>query len=278
MAAFGLFGFPKATYLAGVAAAAVLATSGAAGGFNSSISVFDISPGTRSWTVPKGVTKIRRACIGGGGAGGPNGGAGGGYAEDIQDVTPGQVINYTVGAAGALSAGGTSAIGGVLSATGGGYGNVANAAPGVGSGGTINTSGGAGGSSAGRGGGSSGHRFGSGLAAISAPGAGWVSPGSAGFGGHGGHDGWGLGLAPGLGGLFGSINNAATQASGQPGGYGSGGGASNSSSASGGGGGMGGGGAGASSDAGPGGVGAGGGGSTGGSLGGPGCVIIEVLA
>jgi hypothetical protein len=68
------------------------------------------TPGTYSYTVPAGVTNITIQAWGGGGAGGSasvgstavnvrgGGGAGGSYASTTISVTPGDVINYTVGA------------------------------------------------------------------------------------------------------------------------------------------------------------------------------------
>lgn len=75
--------------------------------------VFETS-GTGSWTVPDGVNSITLKSWGGGGAGGSascgtaivntqvrgGGGAGGSYAGVTMKVTPGQVINYTVGSGG----------------------------------------------------------------------------------------------------------------------------------------------------------------------------------
>lgn len=91
------------------------------------------------FTVPAGVTVIRVqvwAAGGGGGAGWLNydatgasaggGGGGGGYGEGIYTVTPGQALSVTVGAAGALgtsssnaTAGGSSSVGSLVTATGG---------------------------------------------------------------------------------------------------------------------------------------------------------------
>lgn len=72
------------------------------------------TPGTESWTVPAGVNNLTFKVWGGGGAGGSaycgtatsntqnkaGGGAGGGFASVTTNVTPGQVINFTVGAGG----------------------------------------------------------------------------------------------------------------------------------------------------------------------------------
>lgn len=113
--------------------------------------------GSFNWTVPEGVTRIRARVWGGGGGGGygaagtaGNGGGAGGYAEGYFAVTPGQVLTVTVGLAGVggtvsvgATAGGTSSLGALLSATGGGAGagsasGAQNAAGGTGTGGQIN--------------------------------------------------------------------------------------------------------------------------------------------
>lgn len=70
------------------------------------------TPGSYTWTVPKGVTRIIAHCYGaggGGGAGSPigyggwfgGGGGGGGFASYLIPVTPGKTIQVTVGAGGA---------------------------------------------------------------------------------------------------------------------------------------------------------------------------------
>ena len=113
-----------------------------------------------TWTVPADVTQITVEAWGAGGAGGGStsnnagggsGGGGGGYCINVFTVTPGQTINYTVGAGGTGSNGnGTS--GGTtlilsLQANGGG-GGVANmgtiGSGGTASGGTTNITGGSG--------------------------------------------------------------------------------------------------------------------------------------
>jgi hypothetical protein len=117
-----------------------------------------------SLTVPAGVTTIRVTCTGGGG-GGANcasafppsassdssggGGGAGGTAIGVFSVTPGQVIPITVGAGGAAQAtGGTSSIGSLCSASGGGgtqfqaTGTSAGAAGGTATGGAISVIGG----------------------------------------------------------------------------------------------------------------------------------------
>lgn len=109
-----------------------------------------------NFTVPNEIYRIRVHAWGGGGGGWGNGatdtgggGGGGGYAVADFDVTPGQVIAYTIGNGGA--AGATPAAGGnttfsTLTANGGGEGaqNVSGAG-GSSSGGTMSISGGVGG-------------------------------------------------------------------------------------------------------------------------------------
>ena len=159
-----------------------------------SIILFETRPGTRTWTVPDGVTKIRAFVVGAGGNGGSFGrtGAGGGYSEKVYDVTSGAVINYTVGA----TPGGTSSFdgpGGAITATGG---ESNQGAGGTGSGGDVNSSGGDGYEE--NGGASSGHRFGNGIMASDRGGAGWGEDTGGNEGGSsGGMDGFGLGVVPG---------------------------------------------------------------------------------
>ena len=116
------------------------------------------SPGT--WTVPAGVTEITVEAWGAGGAGGGStsndagggsGGGGGGYCINVFTVTPGQTINYTVGAGGTGSNGnGTSGDTTLilsLQANGGGGGGANRGTIGSGgtaSGGTTNITGGSG--------------------------------------------------------------------------------------------------------------------------------------
>ena len=117
-----------------------------------------------TWTVPAGVTEITVEAWGGGGAGGGStnngkggsGGGGGGYCINVFTVTPGQKINYTVGAGGTgsngngtsggatsiRSEGATSTL--LLTANGGNGGGSNKGTAGIGgtaTGGTINTSG-----------------------------------------------------------------------------------------------------------------------------------------
>ena len=104
------------------------------GMFKASIILFDTRPGTKQFTVPDGVKKIRAFVVGAGSLGG------GGYSEKVIDVVPGQVFAYTVGAGdGAWGSGGTSSFGGLISATG-----AKAASGGVGTGGDVNFKGGSG--------------------------------------------------------------------------------------------------------------------------------------
>ena len=113
--------------------------------------------GAHSFTVPADVTRIYVQLWGGGGGGGGadstlsagSGGGGGGYTSGWLNVTPGTVINFTVGSAGVAGAagGGNGTAGGTtsfstLSATGGGGGSGATAS-------TIQTTGGSSGSGSG---------------------------------------------------------------------------------------------------------------------------------
>lgn len=119
-----------------------------------------------TFVVPAGIYRIKCRVWGGGGGGGgvgaggggAAGGLGGGYSEGWFAVTPGQSLAVTIGAGGAFGngtptsglGGGTSSVGSLLSATGGGPGGLAvggsiapvPSGPGVGSGGQINIAGG----------------------------------------------------------------------------------------------------------------------------------------
>ncbi|MDB9960841.1 fibronectin type III domain-containing protein [Oceanihabitans sp.] len=76
-------------------------------GFGQTTETFN-APGAATFTVPAGVTSITVDAWGAGGAGGGSstgglggsGGGGGAYALNTYAVTPGQVINYTIGAGG----------------------------------------------------------------------------------------------------------------------------------------------------------------------------------
>jgi len=109
-----------------------------------------------TFTVPAGITSLTITVVGAGGNGwlnGGGGGGGGGYAKGIYTVTPLSTLNVTVGTPNGGAVGGTTSVGGLVSATGGGEGfTVPNpnlgggGAGGVGSGGTIaNKMGGTGG-------------------------------------------------------------------------------------------------------------------------------------
>lgn len=105
------------------------------------------TPGTYTFTIPAGVTKIIVEVWGGGGGGGSGGttccaedegGGGGGYAKGVYSVVPGTNYTVTVGAGGAGGVagcvaatgagtdGGTSSFGLLISATGGGGGGSIN--------------------------------------------------------------------------------------------------------------------------------------------------------
>lgn len=101
--------------------------------------------GSGNFTVPANVSKIEVDMVAGGGGGGGGddygsggGGSGGWYYNEVLDVTPGQVIAYSIGAGGV--GGGTNATAGgsttfsTLTCTGGGAGGRTSA----GSGGTPN--------------------------------------------------------------------------------------------------------------------------------------------
>lgn len=56
---------------------------------------------TETWMVPAGVTTLLIECWGGGGGGGTaSGGNGGGYIVGLITVTPGNIVNMTIGAGG----------------------------------------------------------------------------------------------------------------------------------------------------------------------------------
>lgn len=227
-------------------------------GLKPSIVLFDFNPGTRSWTVPEGVSKIRAFVVGAGGAGDSSyGGTGGGYSETIMNVTPGQVLNYTVGAGGLAATyttpAGTSSFGGVISATGG----VRYSPAGIGTGGTINRSGG--GVVTGGGGGGAGHAYGNGQNSSTYYGGGFSLRNQSFV------DGWKIGMLPGgaVGGAYG-VGASSSAYTAQPAGMG--------------GGGIGTGGTGSNGLAVDGGIGGGCGAVSGGGNGGPGLVGIEVIA
>ena len=68
-------------------------------------------PGTSSWTVPAGVTKILVEAWGGGGGGsGYGGGGGGGYITAYFPVTPGSSVSYKVGNNGAAGNDGSTIV------------------------------------------------------------------------------------------------------------------------------------------------------------------------
>lgn len=101
------------------------------------IEEIQISPGTRTWTCPADVTKIKVKVYGGGAGGALGGGGAGGIATAFYTVVPGQTYSYTVGAGGALNvAGGASNFGTVIA--NGGAVSIGGAA---GAGGTTSISG-----------------------------------------------------------------------------------------------------------------------------------------
>jgi len=121
------------------------------------------TPGTYTFVVPAGVTKISAVAVGGGGGGGAtwaqSAGSGGAlaYANDIA-VTPGQSITITVGAGGygahyTTTTGYASSVGSFFSASGGENGWTTQAVP---ASGTVTALGGRGGSSRGSYGGGGG--------------------------------------------------------------------------------------------------------------------------
>lgn len=168
-----------------------MATHAATGFCKPSIILFDTRPGTRSFTIPQGVTRIRAFVVGAGGNGlndGSNlGGSSGAYSEKEYLVTGGDVFSYTVG----LAPGGTSSFNSEISATGGGD---SGAPAGVASGGDVNFNGAV---SLNRGGSSSANRYSAGVPAEGTGGQGWSpgNPGSRG-GSSGGIDGFHIGAIP----------------------------------------------------------------------------------
>jgi hypothetical protein len=88
----------------------------------SNMQVFS-NPGTFSWTVPEGVTKIMIEVWGGGGASTDytKGGSGGGYGKQVFNVISNSIYSIIVASGGSLAIpnGGTSSFGNLISATGG---------------------------------------------------------------------------------------------------------------------------------------------------------------
>jgi len=118
----------------------------------------DFINGSRTFTVPAGVYSLDVEVVGAGGGGSTNGaagnigGGGGGYGRAIFTVTPGQIINYTIGLGGVTgnpgADGGDTTFGGTLIGRGGKGGDVAGSliAGGTHSGADIGAHGWAGGS------------------------------------------------------------------------------------------------------------------------------------
>jgi len=107
---------------------------------------------SNTFLVPAGITSVDIQVVGAGGDGGPNGGGGGGgggYASGTYTVVPGSTLNITVGTHGTGSFSGTTSVGSLISASGGGNGSSGGASPGgfggIGTSGLINYIGGAGG-------------------------------------------------------------------------------------------------------------------------------------
>jgi hypothetical protein len=110
------------------------------------------NPGTYTWTVPSGVTRIEIEVWGGGGgaSGGIGGtGGGGGYADGFYAVTPNSTYSVMVGAGGVAAMypafggdGGSSAVVSLIGATGGHGGNAGAGTGGVGVLGQLNINGG----------------------------------------------------------------------------------------------------------------------------------------
>lgn len=62
---------------------------------------FQSTAAGQTWTVPAGVTKIMIEIWGGGGGGAAGGGGGSGaYSQVVENVTPGNIVNITVGSGG----------------------------------------------------------------------------------------------------------------------------------------------------------------------------------
>lgn len=118
----------------------------------------DIVAGSRTFTVPANVYALDVEVVGGGGGGSTNGAngnigaGGGGYHRKMYSVTPGQILNYTVGSGGAIgdpgADGGDTTFNATLIGNGGKGGAVAgtSVAGGSFSGGDLGTYGFAGGS------------------------------------------------------------------------------------------------------------------------------------
>lgn len=173
--------------LGGQGGAPVLGLGG--GMFKASIILFDTRPGTKQFTVPEGVKKIRAFVVGAGGLGG------GGYSEKVINVVPGQVFSYTVGAGSSYpDSGSTSSFGGLISATGG------STAGGVGTGGDVNFTGGSGtalgGSVTFNAGASAANRYENGKGGEYSVGTAAYCSGAS-FPSVNNIDGWGLGMPPG---------------------------------------------------------------------------------
>ena len=167
------------------------------------------SPGIATWIVPCGVFSIDVEVWGAGGAGGSStnrgggGGGGGCYSSQTISVTPGQIINYTIGAGGSAvplasgSNGGASAFSTIVAGggIGGGLGTTTDGLPGSGCNtGFVDGSSGAFGSSTSGGNGGAGANGGTGGL------GGGLLGGNGNLPGAGGGGGYSVGVTNGVGG------------------------------------------------------------------------------
>lgn len=109
------------------------------------------TPGTFSWTVPSGVSKIMVECWGAGASGanfsGPYGGSAGGYGKGIYSVQQSQNLQIKVGSGGVSSpnnhgAGGSSSVDTLIISTGGTGGHAGTSTPGYSNGNIMSLKGG----------------------------------------------------------------------------------------------------------------------------------------
>jgi hypothetical protein len=126
-------------------------TSNSSGISNQNFATY-ITPGTYTWTVPAGVTKVIVECWGAGAGGAdanvntPKAGSSGGYGKGIYSVSAGQNITVTVGAGGTTgynhSGGGSSSFGTYITSSGGSAGSPGYSMPGTSNGNVIAITGG----------------------------------------------------------------------------------------------------------------------------------------
>lgn len=172
------------------------------------VTLFSTTPDDGVWVVPAGVSSVNYLVVGGGGGGGTGvsasqgcgGGGGGQVLTGTLAVTPGQVLNVSVGAGGAAASAGQNSVFGSITAHGGNPGAEYNGgfvggstAGGSGGGGSSSPSGGVGGD----GGVVSGVGINSGGNGL----AGSTAYGGGGGGGSGGAGANGTGSAGGAGGI-----------------------------------------------------------------------------